>query len=232
MSQLFSYESHQVRTLSENGETWFAAVDVCRCLVLTWSGATLKAIPKCWQRMLKFNTPSGVQGFKAISEPAVYKLAFRSNKPEADAFTNWVASEVLPSIRKTGKYEPSSALDSEEERKRRLARERLRRYRERKRTEKLALPTPKKRATLSEYAAKINTLSADAEQKANECIKAVSDLGFALLFRPACLDPEVSTFGKALEHNLPALSFAAQTSVKALCDMVGAYMDGLTVAQE
>ena len=35
----------------------------------------------------------------------MYKLAFRSNKPEADAFTNWVASEVLPSIRKTGKYE-------------------------------------------------------------------------------------------------------------------------------
>ena len=42
---------------------------------------------------------------RVISEPAVYKLAFRSNKPEADAFTNWVASEVLPAIRKTGKYE-------------------------------------------------------------------------------------------------------------------------------
>ena len=43
-----------------------------------------------------------------LSEPAVYKLAFRSNKPEADAFTNWVASEVLPAIRKTGKYEAAS----------------------------------------------------------------------------------------------------------------------------
>jgi hypothetical protein len=42
---------------------------------------------------------------RLISEPAVYKLAFRSNKPEADAFTNWVASEVLPTIRKTGRYE-------------------------------------------------------------------------------------------------------------------------------
>jgi hypothetical protein len=37
----------------------------------------------------------------------VYKLAFRSNKPEADAFTNWVASEVLPAIRKTGGYRAS-----------------------------------------------------------------------------------------------------------------------------
>lgn len=91
---------------------------------------------------------------------------------------------------------------------------------------------PKKWATMSEHAARINALSADAEQKANECIKAVSDLGFALLFRPVCLDPEVSTFGKTLEHNLPALNFAAQTSVKALCDMIGAYMSGLAVAQE
>lgn len=90
---------------------------------------------------------------------------------------------------------------------------------------------PKKWATLSEHAAKINALSADAEQKANECIKAVSDLGFALLFRPACLDLEVSDFGKALERNLPALSFAAQTSVKALCDMVGVYMSGLTTQE-
>ena len=42
---------------------------------------------------------------RVINEAATYKLAFRSNKPEADVFTNWVASEVLPSIRKTGKYE-------------------------------------------------------------------------------------------------------------------------------
>jgi prophage antirepressor-like protein len=39
-----------------------------------------------------------------ITEAALYKLAFRSNKPAADAFTNWVASEVLPSIHKTGQY--------------------------------------------------------------------------------------------------------------------------------
>lgn len=45
------------------------------------------------------------QSLKVISEPAVYKLAFRSNKPEADEFTNWVASEVLPAIRKTGGYQ-------------------------------------------------------------------------------------------------------------------------------
>jgi BRO family, N-terminal domain len=44
------------------------------------------------------------QELVVITEAAVYKLAFRSNKPEADAFTDWVADEVLPSIRKTGCY--------------------------------------------------------------------------------------------------------------------------------
>lgn len=41
-----------------------------------------------------------------ITEAAVYKLAFRSNKPEAERFTDWVAEEVIPQIRKTGHYTP------------------------------------------------------------------------------------------------------------------------------
>ena len=39
-----------------------------------------------------------------INESAMYKLAFRSNKPEADRFVNWIAGDVLPSIRRTGSY--------------------------------------------------------------------------------------------------------------------------------
>lgn len=56
--------------------------------------------------MVRFTTHRrGNQSFKCINEPAVYKLAFRSSKPRAEAFTNWIASEVVPAIRKTGKYE-------------------------------------------------------------------------------------------------------------------------------
>lgn len=107
MSQLFTYQSHQVRTVTENGGIWFAAIDVCKALGISWRGNTLGNIPENWKRTMR---NFRMEGFVArnlvfISEPAVYKLAFRSNKPEADAFTNWVASEVLPSIRKTGKFE-------------------------------------------------------------------------------------------------------------------------------
>jgi len=107
MSQVFAFQSRQIRTITENNQPWFAAMDVCRALNIPWRGNTLTSIPDEWKRtMRKFR----MEGFATrdlviISEPAVYKLAFRSNKPEADAFTNWVASEVLPTIRKTGKYE-------------------------------------------------------------------------------------------------------------------------------
>jgi len=39
-----------------------------------------------------------------ISESGLYKLIMRSDKAEALAFQHWIASEVLPSIRKTGSY--------------------------------------------------------------------------------------------------------------------------------
>ena len=45
-----------------------------------------------------------MQQLSVINEAALYKLAFRSNKPQADAFVNWVAGEVLPQLRQTGQY--------------------------------------------------------------------------------------------------------------------------------
>ena len=45
-----------------------------------------------------------MQNMTTITEQAVYKLVFRSNKPFADEFTNKVC-EILKEIRKHGKYE-------------------------------------------------------------------------------------------------------------------------------
>lgn len=39
-----------------------------------------------------------------LTESGVYKLVFKSNKPQAERFSNWVTDEVLPSIRKHGAY--------------------------------------------------------------------------------------------------------------------------------
>lgn len=40
-----------------------------------------------------------------VNESGLYTLILRSDKEEAKKFKKWVTSEVLPSIRKTGKYE-------------------------------------------------------------------------------------------------------------------------------
>ena len=104
----FVFRDHQIRTATKDEQFWFVAKDVCAALGISWSSATLKPIPTDWQGVMNFITPSGNQRLRTISEPAVYKLAFRSNKEDADAFTNWIASEVVPSIRKTGAYSAQS----------------------------------------------------------------------------------------------------------------------------
>ena len=99
-----------VRTEVTNGVTWFVAKDVAMVLDIDWSGKTLNSIPEAWKRMGSFpiyGSEADVSGYRRmtfINEAALYKLAFRSNKPEADRFVNWVTGEVLPSIRRTGSY--------------------------------------------------------------------------------------------------------------------------------
>ncbi|MGG4288388.1 BRO family protein [Priestia megaterium] len=44
-----------------------------------------------------------------LTESGIYKLAFRSNKEEAEKFTDWVTDDVMPTVRKTGRYEIQQA---------------------------------------------------------------------------------------------------------------------------
>ncbi len=126
----FDFKGHQIRTVTQNGQPWFVARDVAAALEIGWSGHTLDSVPAPWRGMVKLTTRQKndrmvQQNTAIISEPAVYKLAFRSNKPEAEEFTNWVASEVLPAIRKTGRFEaqpaPTPALRSTAKERNRLA---------------------------------------------------------------------------------------------------------------
>lgn len=99
----FLFESSDIRTaVDENNDIWFCAKDVCDILDITWSGATLENMPKSWVTMLKVNTVKGEQDSIFINEAGVYRLIFRSNKPKAEEFANWVCAEVLPQIRKLG----------------------------------------------------------------------------------------------------------------------------------
>lgn len=49
-------------------------------------------------------TNGGEQKLLYINESNLYKTIFQSRKESAERFTEWVTSEVLPTIRKTGSY--------------------------------------------------------------------------------------------------------------------------------
>lgn len=50
-------------------------------------------------------TPGGKQKVVVLEEAGIYQLIFSSKLHEAEKFQDWVFEEVLPSIRRTGKYE-------------------------------------------------------------------------------------------------------------------------------
>lgn len=98
---VFNFNQNQVRTQTLDGEPWFCLADVCAALELKNSRmATSVKDVKSFYTL----TAKGQQNINFINEPNLYRLIFRSNKPQAQAFADWVYSEVLPSIRKTGGY--------------------------------------------------------------------------------------------------------------------------------
>lgn len=112
--EVFTFqESHKVRTALQNNELWFVAKDVFSVLGVYWAGVrSLSMIPEAWRVVVSFTTTQknqhGVQEGQAkdvhcINFKGLCKIAFRSNKPEADAFTNW-AAEVIDTVMKTGSY--------------------------------------------------------------------------------------------------------------------------------
>lgn len=101
--QLFQNKDFgSIRTVILNGEPWFVAADVCR--ILEHSNPTIAM--NSLEDFEKAKLNLGLQGgdTNIISESGFYTLVLRSRKPIAKPFRIWVTSEVLPSIRKTGKY--------------------------------------------------------------------------------------------------------------------------------
>ncbi|MEN3257485.1 BRO family protein [Sodalis endosymbiont of Spalangia cameroni] len=103
----FSFkESHDVRVQIVNGEPWFCLKDVCEVLnIENHRDLMAKQLDDQGVDKIYTLTEGGKQKLVYVNEPNLYRIIFRSNKPEAKQFQDWVFNDVLPSIRKTGKYE-------------------------------------------------------------------------------------------------------------------------------
>lgn len=103
----FDYNTLTIRTqLTEQGEPLFCASDVCAALGYANARDALSrhvALEDVAKRDTL--TKGGNQLMTYVNESGLYALIFGSELESAKEFKRWVTSEVLPSIRKTGKYE-------------------------------------------------------------------------------------------------------------------------------
>lgn len=111
LQRVFEYEGQQMRTTLIDGRPWFAAKDVCEILELGNVTRAVERLSESQKGLTSIQTPGGKQQMNVVSEAGLYKLIFTSRKEEADRFTNWVAEEVLPSIRQHGLYATDNVVD-------------------------------------------------------------------------------------------------------------------------
>ncbi|HHV6293892.1 TPA: P22AR C-terminal domain-containing protein [Haemophilus influenzae] len=112
----FNFESKSIRTLAINNEPWFVAKDVCDAIGLTNSRMSLIALDEDEKGVSLIYTPSGQQEMNIVSESGMYTLILRCRDAVKKGsiphrFRKWVTAEVLPTIRKTGKYESKTSVN-------------------------------------------------------------------------------------------------------------------------
>lgn len=106
----FDFEDTPVRAFErEDGTIWFVAADVCAALALKNPTMAVAALDD--DERAKLNL--GRQGeTNIISEGGLYTLVLRSRQATTPGtlphrFRKWVTAEVLPAIRRTGRYDPA-----------------------------------------------------------------------------------------------------------------------------
>lgn len=114
------FQGHSVRTIVRNGEPWFHHGDVCKVLQHTNPSVAARMLDDDESELLDLrelsagqtalNSPfrapaTGNAEARFVTEPGLYTLIFTSRAPGAPAFRRWVTHEVLPTLRRTGRYE-------------------------------------------------------------------------------------------------------------------------------
>jgi hypothetical protein len=101
----FQFNTNQVRVLMIDGQPWFVASDVCKILDLENTSRAIARLKEYEKGVTTINTLGGNQEMAVISESGLYRLILTSRKTQAEPFQDWVCQEVIPTIRKTGKFD-------------------------------------------------------------------------------------------------------------------------------
>ncbi|MBD5164596.1 BRO family protein [Helicobacter sp.] len=107
--QTFTNQSlGNMRIIEDNENPLFCLSDVCKILEIQDTHKVKESVLKEFElstlKVGSFDTGFGIKDFTVITEPQLYFILMRSDKPKAKPFRQWVVNEVLPSIRKQGFY--------------------------------------------------------------------------------------------------------------------------------
>ncbi|MBL7818589.1 MAG: hypothetical protein JNL70_26555 [Saprospiraceae bacterium] len=103
---LFSFNDHQLQSLSIDGQPWLIANHICQVLDIQNSRQAVASLEDYEKTVYVVDTPSrGKQKMWLVNESGCYSLIFKSRKPEAKDFQKWVTTDLLPTLRKTGRYD-------------------------------------------------------------------------------------------------------------------------------
>ena len=102
----FDFQGKAVRTITNNGQVWFVAADVCAVLEHSNPTKAVERLDDDERALTTIQAHSGnEQTMNVITESGLYSLIFTSRKPEAKAFRRWVTGVVLPALRQTGQFD-------------------------------------------------------------------------------------------------------------------------------
>ncbi|HHF5459893.1 P22AR C-terminal domain-containing protein [Haemophilus influenzae] len=117
----FNFESNSIRTLAINNEPWFVAVDICKALNLSSPSMAIANLDDDEKYTLSLTegiegVGKQVQELNLVSESGMYTLILRCRDAVKKGsiphrFRKWVTAEVLPTIRKTRKYESKTSVN-------------------------------------------------------------------------------------------------------------------------
>ena len=96
---VFKYSDQQIRIIMIDAEPWFVRKDVMCMLGFYNTTRTLRSLPPEEKGWTHQSTPGGIQRMAIINESGLYRLLFRSRKPEAKDIREKIA-EYLPVLRK------------------------------------------------------------------------------------------------------------------------------------
>lgn len=98
-------EFGEIRTIQQGEDILFVAADVCKALELGQVTNTVRRLDADEKALISIKgINNGNDKVNVVNEYGLYSLVLSSRKPEAKAFKRWITHEVIPAIRKTGKY--------------------------------------------------------------------------------------------------------------------------------